>query len=542
MKVLFSLFFIFFMFSTASFAYLLWEFETNAPCSTKPVFIDNNILITSQDGRVYLLSPDGMMIWKKDIGKYPLQPLLFGSNIILATTTGRILEVQKNGVVVREFQFDSLNYSEQVYGVTTTPNNIYLTTLNALILVQKVGAPSIIYSLSKNATVVTPPAATIDNIVVFGVDNQLFAVQGKKLKWKTTIGTIWTSRPLIESEVVYIGTIDDILYAVNLNSGSVKWSKNIDGWIVGDLIIDGTTLYFGTTNGYLYSIDSTTSGIVWKASAGSGLSSTPVKGTLGEEKAIFIGSDDGNLYVFRAKNGELLWKWAAKGKVNSPSFNLGNVILPSSDNSIYALNTDKACTITEPKDGTTIGHKEILIKGIVLASGTPNVYVRLEGGEWKKATVNGSNWEFLLDPTLLPNGFNIIECRVGDEEDVAFSSLLLNRDTSLPLNKFKVSYPSSVGISEWFNISVADEESGLPVETFTAIVGGKSTKQTGSGYLTLKFNDPGKIIIVIKKIGFKDYSITTDVKKGGLDIIPIAIGAIILLALIYFYFYIYKRR
>lgn len=516
---------------TASFAAQLWDFSANAPMSTQPIVFNGNIAVASHDGYLYVLKPSGTLLWKKPVGKYPLQPSVFGGDIVIATTKGHLLMFKKDGTAALDLTIKNVIY---VYGLTTA-DKIYLTTNRGVISVDKTGNAASVYEVAKNDTVLTPPTVSGD-LIIFGVGDEIVAVKAGRVKWKTNVGTVWKSRPVIAGNAIYIGTLDNALYSIDLNNGMVRWKKKTDGWIVGSPTIDGQFLYFGDTGGSLYAIDTVTGGTYWSTKLGGGIESTPAVGTLGGKDVLLVGSDDYNLYAIDRFQGKTIWRWAARGRVGSPLFYDGNIIVPSHDGSVYGFSATKACMIAEPKEGSAIGQKEVKLKGTIV--GDNEVFIRVEGGEWKGATVDGESWSFRLDPGPLQLGLNTIECKAGAAEaEPHFTYTLVKAD--VPPSQFLLSYPMAVDSGEEFEITVLDAENGEPVEEFTITVDGKSSTATGTA--RLKFSQPGEAKITIKKTGFNDAVITVDV-RGGINIGLIAIGAVILLALLYFYFVIYKRK
>ncbi len=541
-SLFFGLLFILLVFSPLSFGSLLWTFETNGPVTVRPVAVGADLLLASQDGNLYFISQNGALIWKRNIGNYILQPVVFGENIIALTTTGHFVELTKGGAIIRDLQLNNSN-AGYFYGIAADQNKIYATSNGRLWGINKTGLQYLIYKVQKNiTTVLSAPSVAADGTIIFGVDDELFAIKNGLLKWKTKIETVWKSEPVISGNTVYIGTLGNAIYAIDIETGMIRSKREIDGWIIGTPLIAGQTLYVGSTQGYLYAFDTVTGGMLWKKSMGSGISSTPSAGNFGGKEVVFIGTDDSNMYVLNAISGKLLWKWAAGAKAGSPLFHYGKVILPSYDGNVYGLSTDKACLITDPEDGTTIGPKEVMLRGSVLSQGANTVYIRIEGGSWEPTTSEDSeSWSFLLDPTPLAGGMNFIECKVGSEETEPSFGYLINYDKSIPLGKLDLEYPSSIEPGKDFVLSVKDAESKAPIQGFTVMYEKKTTKVNGSN-VTIKLSQPGKTKITVKKIGFQDADGEIEVKGSELDVVPIALGMLIVLGLLYFYFFIYKRE
>jgi len=241
---------------------------------------------------------------------------------------------------------------------------------------------------AKNA-IESSPALSVDNNTAYvGADDGTFtaydlSVAGQvTVKWKfATKGPIKSSPAIDASGVIYFGSGDDYLYALNPD-GTKKWSFNVGSPITASPTIgfDGT-IYIGNTKGLFYAfnpngtgkwtlapdydstapgIDSATAidsnGIVYVATAGGHLFAVAPSGTyswrinlgtpfhsspaLGQNGNIFVGGADGNLYAV-SPAGAVLWKYKTGGPiVSSPAIGSDLAIyFGSDDGNVYALNT-----------------------------------------------------------------------------------------------------------------------------------------------------------------------------------------------------------
>ena len=75
----------------------------------------------------------------------------------------------------------------------------------------------------------------------------------------------------------------------------------------------------------------------WKFATGNRIVSSPVI----DNKRIYFGSDDGNVYAIDAETGREIWKRSTKGPVPStPAVAGGIVYVTSYDGNFYALNAE----------------------------------------------------------------------------------------------------------------------------------------------------------------------------------------------------------
>jgi eukaryotic-like serine/threonine-protein kinase len=179
---------------------------------------------------------------------------------------------------------------------------------------------------------------------------------GVKWAFKTDGSVI--SSPTISGGLVYFGSDDKTLYAVDASTGELKWKFATGGPVRSSAAIVDGTVYFGSYDGNFYALDATSGKLKWKfATAGErqfearGLhgyfpraqtipdfwdffQSSPVVVT----GAVFFGSGDGNVYALAADTGELKWKFATHNVVHSSPAVVGGVVyIGSWDSYLYAL-------------------------------------------------------------------------------------------------------------------------------------------------------------------------------------------------------------
>ena len=60
------------------------------------------------------------------------------------------------------------------------------------------------------------------------------------------------SSPAIANGVVYIGSNDNNLYALNANTGAKLWSYTTGNWVVSSPVVSNGVLYVGSADGNVY--------------------------------------------------------------------------------------------------------------------------------------------------------------------------------------------------------------------------------------------------------------------------------------------------
>ncbi|MCX6701390.1 MAG: PQQ-binding-like beta-propeller repeat protein, partial [Methanomicrobiales archaeon] len=147
-----------------------------------------------------------------------------------------------------------------------------------------------------------------------------------------------TSSPAVANGVVYVGSADKNLYAIDAATGRELWRFRTEGEIFSSLAVVNGVLYIGSMDN-LYAIDAITGKEKWQFETWGKVFSSPAV----SNGVIYVGSDDDNLYAIDAVTGTEKWKFKTGGDVySSPAVANGVVYVGSYDGNLYAIGTYKA--------------------------------------------------------------------------------------------------------------------------------------------------------------------------------------------------------
>jgi outer membrane protein assembly factor BamB len=204
------------------------------------------------------------------------------------------------------------------------------------------------------------------------------------LKWKyKTEGKIFAS-PIVKNGIVYIGSEDGFLYAIEEKSGNSKWKFKTGGAIHSSTSIFENTIYFGSFDGNYYAVNTEDGKLIWKIKTGGehwlgeigmwGMKpetqymedlwdfylSSPVVYENGKTAVVLFGSSDGKIYSVDAKTGDLKWKFKTNGPIHgTPVIDQDKIYIGGWDATLYALNIETGWEIWNFKTGTKTGFKGI---------------------------------------------------------------------------------------------------------------------------------------------------------------------------------------
>ncbi|MFI1096393.1 PQQ-binding-like beta-propeller repeat protein [Streptomyces sp. NPDC020917] len=190
----------------------------------------------------------------------------------------------------------------------------------------------------------TGDAVTASPVVAEGVvyvgsnDHLLYAVDALtgSQQWVFRTRDSIDGSVAVAGDAVYVGSIDFNLYAVDTASGSQRWTFPTQSGVYSSPAVAGGLVYFGSTDYNLYALDVATGTQRWaKATKVTGFSSPVVDGGV-----VYVLSDNEDLYTFDAKTGDRGWMLPASGDVygdQRPVVAGGMVYFGRSDGRLYAV-------------------------------------------------------------------------------------------------------------------------------------------------------------------------------------------------------------
>jgi len=141
--------------------------------------------------------------------------------------------------------------------------------------------------------------------VIGNSDGNIYAldVESGALKWVFETGhRVWAT-PLIVSDLVYIGSMDRRLYALDLSDGEVRWVFYAEGAFASRPVLRDDTLYIGAFDDRLYAVDALMGTERWRFPGENWFWGGPAV----YDHTIYAADVNGNVYAVDAKTGEQIW-------------------------------------------------------------------------------------------------------------------------------------------------------------------------------------------------------------------------------------------
>ncbi|MBI4399985.1 PQQ-binding-like beta-propeller repeat protein [Candidatus Micrarchaeota archaeon] len=517
-------------------ASIKWSFETNGTIDSSPARAFGLIYASSSDGKLYAVNENtGQLRWsfatKGPI--YGSSPVLKGNAVYVGSTDGNLYSVDAN-TGKEKWKFKT---NGSIWGSSPTlrGNIIYIGSTDGNVYAVNADTGNEVWRFATKGKVYSTPY--FSNLVVYfgSADGNLYAVDSNtgRVKWSAaTDSSIWTSSPVVDERGnVYIGAIDGRLYAFDSRTGARKWTFETSGWILSTPIVVNEVIYFGSNDKNVYAVDSN-GNLKWKFKAdgeiqGSFTYTIIPSGT----RVIYFGSNDKNVYGIN-DNGELLWKKELGSWVHSTPLVIENrLFVGSYDNKLYSLST-LSCTLLSPQPGTDV-YDTISITGTAFADkGVRSVKLRVgETGVFEDVAGSPENWAYeLIATNIEPGEFNVY-CKAsditGDEEVEPYESLALFKARGNRV--MNVTAPREVGIGQTFEVRTIFE--GKPLQNVKVVVEGKDYETNLNGSLRLSFQKEGEKRLNFFKGGFQD-TVTVVVVRQDNTMLYVVLGVSLIVGLL----------
>ncbi len=207
----------------------------------------------------------------------------------------------------------------------------------------------------------------------------------------TTGGRVFETSPTVVGDIVYVGSEDFNLYALNATNGSRIWSYLAGNVIYGAAAVAGDTVYVGSDDGYLYALNATNGSQIWNYNAVGWIEYSPAV----TNDRVYFGAENTDVFALNATNGTLIWRYNTGGAIwSSPAVAKDRVYVGSNDGRLYALNATNGSHIWNYTTGDWVTTSPAILDDRVYVGGRSLYFYALNA-------TNGSQiWNFYVGDYL----------------------------------------------------------------------------------------------------------------------------------------------
>lgn len=323
---------------------LKWSFFAGDPknlsgasISATPVLDNGTLYVGTQQGTLYALrAKDGTKQWTWTAGpgtRIIHTPVVAGGTIYLIVPSNGIYALDESTSAKRWQIPDTLATEVHDVSYLVAANGYIYETAFALFGFIGALAPDsgdLKYQLYPRESDVIPtsaPCFAADSVYIGANDGYVYALDAatpgpelwraeagaaKALQLKQATPFYITATPSVAGGIVYVGSQDNSVYALDARSGAKMWSFPTNDQITySSPVIANGVLYIGSTDKNLYALDAHTGQLVWQYATGGEINGRP---TL-TDGVVYVGSYDKYVHAVDARSGKLIRKYQAGGKV-----------------------------------------------------------------------------------------------------------------------------------------------------------------------------------------------------------------------------------
>jgi len=180
-------------------------------------------------------------------------------------------------------------------------------------------------------------SASCDRGIVYigSYDNHLYAlnIESGKMHWKYQTDGGIVSRPAILNDSVFIGSEDNRLHVISRRSGSLQWTYYTKGPVRSSPFPAHGHIFIGSDDWAIHAININGGRGIWQIETNAEVRSTPFVA----QDAVYAGNESGEFYCLDFRGG-IKWRYKTKRAItSSPTVAENLVLFCSLDSHLYAL-------------------------------------------------------------------------------------------------------------------------------------------------------------------------------------------------------------
>ena len=298
-------------------------------------------------------------------------------------------------------------------GITTLPYAMFRANLQHTGEYDNGGIepPNILLWRFKMGDAVTSSPAVANGVVYVGSnDKNLYAIDAVtgKEKWRFETGSAVDSSPAVANGIVYVGSLDNNLYAIDAVTGKERWRVKTGNTVTSSPAVANGIVYVGSWDNNLYAIDAVTGKEKWRVKPGWIV--TSIDAVTGKETpfitegaavtsspaiakgVVYVGNLGENLYAIDAMTGKEKWRFKMGDAVkSSPAVANGIVYVGSYDKNLYAIDAVTSKEMWRFKTGGKVDSSPAVANGIVYVGSLDNNLYAID------AMTGKEKWHFKME-------------------------------------------------------------------------------------------------------------------------------------------------
>jgi len=229
----------------------------------------------------------------------------------------------------------------------------------------------LLWNYTTGSGIYSSPAVANGMIFIGSYDNHVYALNetnGQQI-WNYTTGSYVLSSPAVANGMIFIGSWDNNVYALNETNGQQIWNYTTGSYVYSSPAVANGMIFIGSFDNHTYALNETNGQQIWNYTTGSYVYSSPAVAN----GMIFIGSEDNHVYALNETNGQQIWNYTTGNVIiSSPAVANGMIFIGSRDNHVYALNETNGQQIWNYTTGNVIISSPAVANGMIFIGSEDN--------------------------------------------------------------------------------------------------------------------------------------------------------------------------
>ncbi|MGH2961765.1 MAG: PQQ-binding-like beta-propeller repeat protein [Solirubrobacterales bacterium] len=188
------------------------------------------------------------------------------------------------------------------------------------------------------------PIVVRSTVYVMSNDAKVFAINSEtgNVKWKQRIGKLSASAPAFAHKRLYLTTLEPgQAVALNAKSGKVVWRRELPGRSESSPVVAGGRVFFGDESGNVWALDEDKGKVAWQTPTAGNVKAGPAL----HDGTLYVGDYAGEMYAIRAQDGAVRWQASDLGAgfgrsgrfYSTPAVAFGRVYAGNADGRVYSF-------------------------------------------------------------------------------------------------------------------------------------------------------------------------------------------------------------
>ncbi len=315
-----------------------WTFKTEDEIRCSPTSARDLALIGSYDTNMWAVKlQTGELVWK-----YPTRGGIASSPVIDEGSKFCVFGSEDFSLYALDYRTGRIGWSyatkDRVRGTPRVEHeHVFFGSDDGKVYALGIATGRYLWSYDMSSPVRSRPFVTNELVIVGAESGEIIALGlsgTRKWSYRTKRGVISSPYVDMAEGIVYVGSTDGNMYALDATNGYNSWRFRTNGPIISSPVEHKGYVFFGSADGNFYCLNAQSSRERWRFTCEKPIVSSPIV----YRNSVYFGGTDEYFYCLDADNGKERWRFKTSGAITSMPYISGDILLVGSmDHTLYAF-------------------------------------------------------------------------------------------------------------------------------------------------------------------------------------------------------------